>query len=680
MSNPLLFGCLSRDIYHFSHHSPTPIVSIIESFWRVHKTYWLRIYPSTRYTTMSITKPFRNIPATFVAITFVSMITGLIADWQAAPLLATISYTIAYVTGGTFGVKAAFESLREWRIDIDLLMILAAIGAVIVGAPFEGAMLLFLFSLSNVLQNYALGRTRHAIEALMELRPAQANVLHAGEMVAVPIEEVRVGEQFRVRPGEAIPLDGVIESGQSAVNEASLTGESLPVSKYVGDTVFAGTINENGSLDVRVTQRAEDSTLAKLIELVEVAHSEKANTQRFIDRAEQYYAVGVIVLTIVAIVFPILGWQESFDSAFYRAMTLMVAASPCALVISTPATVLSAIGNGARHGVLFKGGVYVERAATIKVLAVDKTGTLTVGKPAVTDVRVVRVGLHEDDLLQIAAAVEQKSEHPLAQAVVRAAVQRDITIPAVGEFESLTGQGVWATVDARPIFVGNLRHLSAHNEAAAIQHVTALQSEGKTAVVVVERLEEKLCVLGVIGIADVLRENVAEIIQHIHNAGVPNVVMLTGDNERVAKHVGKLAGIAEIHADLMPADKLRLLKELREKYGAVAMVGDGVNDAPALATADLGIAMGAAGTDVALESADVILMSDDLSNIPYLIALSHATRRTLVQNLTFALGVIVVLVAAVLGVGLALPLSVLGHEGSTVIVSLNGLRLLGFKR
>jgi Cd2+/Zn2+-exporting ATPase len=629
---------------------------------------------------MSIFKPFRNVAALFVAITLVSMITGLIADWRALPLLATVSYSVAYVTGGVFGIKAAFASLREGRIDIDLLMILAAIGAVIVGAPFEGAMLLFLFSLSNVLQDYALGRTRRAIEALMELRPAQATIWRAGEIITLPIEEVRVGEQFSVRPGEAIPLDGLIVAGQSAVNEASLTGESLPVSKYVGDSVFAGTINENGTLDVRVTQLAEDSTLAKLIQLVEVAHSEKANTQRFIDRAEQYYALGVILLTIVAIVLPIVGWQEAFDSAFYRAMTLMVAASPCALVISTPATVLSAIGNGARHGVLFKGGVYVERAATIQVIAVDKTGTLTIGKPQVTDIRVVRTGLHENVLLQLAAAVEQKSEHPLAQAVVKMAQSRALEIPDVTEFASLTGQGVWATVENRPIFVGNLRHLDTDNQADAIEHVTALQAEGKTAIVVVERVGEQLCVLGVIGIADVLRENVAQIIDNIRTAGVTHVVMLTGDNERVARHVGKLAGITEIYADLMPEDKLRLLKELREKYGAVAMVGDGINDAPALATADLGIAMGAAGTDVALESADVVLMGDDLSTIPYLIALSRATRRTLVQNLTFSMAVILILVAAVLGVGLALPLSVLGHEGSTVLVSLNGLRLLGFKR
>lgn len=629
---------------------------------------------------MSIPKPLRNVAAIFVIITLISMMTGLVAEWQELSLLATISYTIAYITGGVHGVKAALASLQEGKIDIDLLMVLAAIGAVIVGAPFEGAMLLFLFSLSNVLQAYALGRTRRAIEALMELRPAQANVLRDGEVVTLPIEMVQVGERFGVRPGEAIPLDGIIEAGQSAVNEASLTGESLPVSKHVGDTVFAGTINENGSLEVRVTQLAQDSTLAKLIQLVEEAHSEKANTQRFIDRAEQYYALGVIVLTLVAIVLPIVGWQESFDSAFYRAMTLMVAASPCALVISTPATVLSAIGNGARNGVLFKGGVYVERAATIKVIAVDKTGTLTVGKPHVTDVRVVQQEMSEDELLRLAAAVEQKSEHPLAQAVVNSTKQRQLDIPNVTKFESLTGQGVWATVEKRRIFVGNLRHLITDNHALAIKIVTDLQAQGKTAVVVVERIDEKLCVIGVLGIADILRENVATIIEAIHTAGVEHVVMLTGDNERVAKHVGALAGIDEIHADLMPADKLRLLKELRETYGAVAMVGDGVNDAPALATADLGIAMGAAGTDVALESADVVLMGDDLSSIPYLIALSRATRRTLLQNLTFALGVIVILVAAVLGIGLALPLSVLGHEGSTVLVSLNGLRLLGFKR
>lgn len=625
-------------------------------------------------------KSSRNIEAIFVVITFVSMVTGLIAEWRTLPMLATVSYTIAYITGGVFGVQTAFDSLRERKIDIDLLMILAAIGAVIVGAPFEGAMLLFLFSLSNVLQSYALGRTRRAIEALMELRPAQANIWRDGQLVTLPIDKVRIGEHFTVRPGEGIPLDGIVEEGHSALDEASLTGESLPVSKGVGDTVFAGTINQNGSLEVRVTQLANDSTLAKLIDLVAEAQSEKADTQRFIDRAEQWYALGVIVLTGVAIVLPLVGWQEPFDVAFYRAMTLMVAASPCALVISTPATVLSAIGNGARNGVLFKGGVYVERAATIKVMAVDKTGTLTVGKPTVTDVQTLN-GMGEDALLSLAAAVEQKSEHPLAQAVVKAATAREIAIPSVSAFESITGQGVWATVaGGGEIYVGNLRHLDTANQAIATEQVSALQAQGKTAVVVVRRSAEKDHVLGIIGIADVLRDNVADIIEKMRTAGIERVVMLTGDNERVARAIGKQAGIDEIYADLMPADKLRLLKELGAKYGAVAMVGDGVNDAPALATADLGIAMGAAGTDVALESADVVLMGDDLSSIPYLIALSHATRRTLVQNLTFALAVIVILVAAVLGVGLALPLSVLGHEGSTVLVSLNGLRLLGFKR
>ncbi|HSM57010.1 MAG TPA: heavy metal translocating P-type ATPase [Candidatus Sulfomarinibacteraceae bacterium] len=617
----------------------------------------------------------------FTIITLLGMVVGFVAERAgASPTLITAAYVAAYVTGGAYGLQAGLQSLRELTIDVDLLMILAALGAALVGAPFEGAMLLFLFSLSNVLQNYALDRTRNAIRSLMALRPEEALVRRGDELVTLPIEEIDVGDHIVVRPGERIALDGVVVEGESSVDQSSITGESMPVPRQEGDRVLAGTINQKGSLELSVTHLAKESTIAKLIQLVEEAHSEKAQTQRFIDRAEQYYAVGVLVLTGLAIVVPIFLLQEAFEPAFYRAMTLMVAASPCALVISTPATVLSAIGNGARQGVLFKGGVYVEQAAEIKVVAFDKTGTLTRGEPQVTDV-VALNGAAEDEMLRLAAAVEARSEHPLAQAITTAAEARGLAWTEVDAFQSDTGRGVAARVNGGMIAVGNRRYFDGYDLLDgdnAGERLETLQSEGKTAVMVARVEAQEAHVVGLIGIADVLRPEAAEVVRALKERGVERVVMLTGDNERVARAIAEEAGVDAYHADLLPEDKMRILKE-EERHGLVAMVGDGVNDAPALATASIGIAMGAAGTDVALETADIVLMADDLTKIPYVIGLSRQTRKTLWQNLVFAIGVIIVLVGAVLGVGLTLPLSVIGHEGSTVIVSLNGLRLLAYR-
>ncbi|MCP4423257.1 MAG: cadmium-translocating P-type ATPase [Chloroflexi bacterium] len=636
-----------------------------------------------------------NIEAIFAAVTLIAMIAGFIAErMEAAPIAIIVIYVIAYIAGGAFGLKGGLQSLRERAIDVDLLMILAALGAAIVGEPFEGVMLLFLFSLSNVLQDFALDRTRNAIKALMKLRPNQANVRRGDQIVTLPIKKINVSDRFIVKPGERIALDGVIIEGESSVDQASLTGESMPVAKQAGDTVFAGTINKNGHLEIGVTRLAKDSTIAKLIKMVEEAQSEKAETQRFIDTAEQYYAVGVIALTALAIVVPqIFGW-ETFAASFYRAMTIMVAASPCALVISTPATVLSAIGNGARRGILFKGGAHVENAATIKVVAFDKTGTLTVGEPNVTDIiSLTAKGAKnakiesENELLRLAAAIEAKSEHPLAQAVALEAERRGLTVPEASDFQAATGQGVRGTVNGRSgngrnLRIGNLRYFAEHHAIGlddAAEQVERLQNEGKTSVVVAEMIKGAAHIIGVLAFADIVREDAAQVVRDLKAKGVERVVMLTGDNDVVAQHIAEQVGVDEVYANLMPEDKVRAVKMVSDQFGPVAMVGDGVNDAPALATAAVGIAMGAAGTDVALETADIVLMSDDLKNIPYVIGLGRKTRQTLAVNLGFSLFMIVLMLIAIFGSSLALPLAVIGHEGGTVLVSLNGMRLLGYK-
>ena len=425
----------------------------------------------------------------FTILTLVFMVAG----WASARLGAgwhDVFYFGAYLTGGYFGVRAGLQSLRQWTIDVDLLMVLAALGAAVVNAPFEGAMLLFLFSLSNVLQAYAIDRTRKAIKSLMKLRPEKALVRRDGGMVLLPLGELVVGDVLVVRPGESIALDSVIIEGSSAIDQSSLTGESMPVSKRVGDPVFAGTINQTGGLEIRVTKLAKDSTIEKLVRMVEEAQTEKADTQRFLDRAEQFYAAGVILFTIGLIVFPILFLKEPFQAAFYRAMTVMVVASPCALIISTPASILSAIGGAARRGVLFKGGVHLERAATVKVVALDKTGTLTEGKPRVTDVivdgRVVNFRNDSDasalELLRLAAAVEAKSEHPLAQAIVSEAKRRGLTPGECAGFQSSSGKGASGLVNGRRIAVGNARYFAAQSislpEGFARQ-VAALQGRGR---------------------------------------------------------------------------------------------------------------------------------------------------------------------------------------------------------
>ena len=636
-----------------------------------------------------------RVEAAFTGLCLLFTVAGWYAGWGTT--LSNVCYLLAYLTGGTFGVLASIQSLRQWTIDVDLLMVLAALGAAYVGAPLEGATLLFLFSFSNVLQEYAIDRTRRAIHSLMKLRPEKALTRRNGETVLLPVEELVVGDIVLVRPGEAIPLDSEIVEGSSAIDQASVTGESMPVHKKAGDLVFAGTINQSGGLEIRVAKLAKDSTIEKLIHMVEEAQSEKAETQRFLDRAEQWYACGVIAFTLSLIfgpsvlphLFPQFIDHLPFDQIFYRAMTVMVVASPCALIISTPASILSAIGGAARRGVLFKGGAHLERTANVEVVAFDKTGTLTEGKPRITDTVVNGILSHLDggaqsgafELLQLAAAVEFKSEHPLARAIVEEAERRGLALPNCTDFQSVSGHGATGVVAERRIVVGSPRYfenLRFTRCEKTLREIETLQNEGKTCVLVGELDGEIGRILGGIAIADVLRESASAVVAQLKAIGVKRVVMLTGDNHRVAAAIGKLAGVDEVHADLLPEDKVRVIKELK-KIGPVAMIGDGVNDAPALALANVGIAMGAAGTDVAMETADVVLMSNDLHNVAFAISIARKARRVIWQNLIFALSVIVVLIISALGFNMALPFGVVGHEGSTVIVCLNGLRLLAFR-
>nr|WP_254538575.1 heavy metal translocating P-type ATPase [Halomarina sp. BCD28] len=629
--------------------------------------------------------------ALFVVITFVGMIIGLSVGWFGGPAaLGWVGYSAAYVFGGWYGLKGGVETLRHRAVDIDLLMIVAALGALSIGAPFEGAMLLFLFSLSNTLQHYAIGRSRRAIKSLVNMRPDTADVLRGGEEVTVPIDDVAVGDVFVVRPGDRIPLDGTVESGESTVDQASLTGESVPVPKEPRDEVFGGTINESGSLEVSVTRQAHESAITRLIHMVESAQSEKAPTQRLIDRLEQPYVLGVFGLTGAAIIVPLLLGGE-FTSTFYRAMTLMVAASPCAVIISTPAAVLSAIASGGRQGVLFKGGEHVETAATVDAVAFDKTGTLTEGNTRLTDV-VVRDDipdgqrLSETELLVRAAAVQDRSEHHLARAIVTEVENRSLDFPEARGFQATAGKGVRATVDGRTVHIGNrsyfqtvLADTPVEGQEVGLEKLEALESEGKTAVIVALESDNATRVVGWLAFTDTLRPGAADMISDLRALGIEHIVMLTGDNERVARRIADKVDIDEVRAELLPEEKVASLEALVERHDTVAMVGDGVNDAPALATASLGIAMGGAGTDVALETADVVLMGDDLSKIPYVLELGRQTRRTLVTNLAIAFGAIALMVGTILFQGLALPLAVVGHEGSTVLVSLNGLRLLGYR-
>ena len=585
-------------------------------------------------------------------------------------------YIFAYLTGGYFGFIGSIIYLLRGKLNIDVLMILAAIGAAIIDSWLEGAILLFLFSLSHSLQHFAMNKSRKAIRSIMQLRPDKALRVdqHSSEQL-VPVESLAIGDTIIVKPGERIPIDGEIISGSGSVDQATITGESVPVTKQKGDNLFAATINLDGVLRVKVTKRAGETTLAKIIKLVEEAQSEKAETQRFLDRFEPKYAAGVIVSVILLIIIPVLVFSQPFEPVFYRAMTLLVVASPCALIISTPASILSGIARSARGGVLFKGGVYLEQAGLINTIAFDKTGTLTTGHPEVTDLIVFQNSeLTDKELLQFAASAEEHSEHHIANAILRKAEAESVNFDGAKDVKAIIGKGVEAIVNGHKVAAGNRKLVEIPEGFLSDEDqkkIYELEEAGKTVIFV--RIGNKP--VGVIAIADQLKAGAKDAIRALREIGINEFVIVTGDTEKVARNIADQLGIENVYANLLPDEKVDVIRRLSEER-QVAMVGDGVNDAPALAVSNMGIAMGAAGTDVALETADVVLMADDLEKIPWLILLARRSKNVVWQNIIFSLAVIVLLIGSVFLFDLPLPLGVLAHEGSTILVVLNGLRLL----
>lgn len=623
----------------------------------------------------------------------------LLAGWLLSllpvvtPWLPWSLYLVAYVLGGWYPTREAVANILARRFEIDFLMLVAAIGAATLGHWAEGALLLFLFSLGHSLEHYAMGRARRAIEALAELAPQTALVRRDGHAEELPVEHVKPGDVVLIKPNERIPSDGFVTKGEGSVNQAPITGESVPVDKRAVDDpqkaaanpdridahsrIFAGTLNGSGALEIQVTKLASESSLARVVKMVSEAETQKSPTQQFTDKFERYFVLTILGF-VVLLLFAGVVITEPFSVSFYRAMAVLVAASPCALAISTPSAVLSGVARAASGGVLIKGGGPLENLGTIRAIAFDKTGTLTEGKPRVTNV-VSFDGLTEEDLLRIAVAVESQSDHPLAAAVVQAGQERlkgDTPLQA-SDLQSITGRGVRATVEGQPVYIGK-DSLFAEIKGAPIPYrlrelIETLKTNGRTTMVV----RQGDTYLGVLGLMDTPREAAKNVVARLKKLGIKRMIMLSGDNQQVANAVAKEVGIDEAVGDLMPDDKVEAINKLSEQQG-VAMVGDGVNDAPAMANATVGIAMGAASSDVALETADVALMADDLNHLPFAVGLSRQTSRIIRQNLWFSLGMVAFLVPATV-LGLRMGGAVLLHEGSTLLVVFNALRLLAYQ-
>ncbi|MBX3012161.1 MAG: cadmium-translocating P-type ATPase [Caldilineaceae bacterium] len=619
-------------------------------------------------------------PLLLVALAGLCLVVGWAGEtwFGLSPTVALLFFVLAYVAGGYDIASHALPGLLKGKFDTDVLMLAAAAGAALLGEWAEGAFLLFLFSLGHAGEHYALDRARNAVNALGALMPKTAQVKRGEQLVEEPVATLRLDDVVVVRPGDRLPVDGVIVRGAGAIDQSPLTGESVPVDKAPGDEVFAGTINQSAALEVKVTRLAKDNTLSRVMQMVAEAQGQQSPTQQFTQQFTRWFVPAVLVVVLLVIVVPpLVGWLPWRES-FYRAMLLLVASSPCALAVGTPAAVLAGIAQAARNGVLIKGGIHLENLGQLQVMAFDKTGTLTEGKFQVTDIYAAD-GVRDDELLQVAAAVEQQSTHPLAQSIVKAAQARGLSLPSADGLENIPGRGVRSQIAGVPVWIGSLKLFTEGDgpppTEALVQRLAELEQAGRSTMLVSHGGR----FLGVLGLADVPRPQVKAVLTKLRDLGIRKIVMLTGDNQAVAQRVAQDVGVTDVLAQLLPADKLTAIQQLQQTHGAVAMTGDGVNDAPALATATVGIAMGGAGTAVALETADVALMGDDLGKLPFAVGLSRASRAIILQNLAISLGIIGILILTSFVGWVQLSGAVILHEGSTLLVVGNALRLLAYR-
>ena len=589
------------------------------------------------------------------------------------PTISIGLYLLVVLCGAWFIFPKAWYSLRSLRPDMNLLMTVAVIGAIAIGEYLEAATVAFLFAVALLLESWSVGRARKAIAALMDLSPQTARIVDGASVAEKPVAEVSVGTTVQVKPGERIPLDGKVTKGSTSVNQAPITGESIPVNKEPGDEVYAGSINESGAFEFTSTKPANDTTLARIIQMVEEAQSRRAPSEQWVETFAKYYTPAMMVLALLVAVLPPLLLGYSWGDWFYKSLVLLVIACPCALVISTPVSIVAGLSAAARAGILIKGGTYLEAPSKLRVIAMDKTGTLTIGHPEVQKL-VALNGHDERELLERAAALEAHSEHPLARAILRRAETEGIKASPAENFKAVKGKGAEATIDGRLFWIGSHRFLHERTDDTGSVHEEAMRLEADGHTIVVIGNERHVC--GLISIADQVRPESKVAVNQLKAAGIEKIVMLTGDNEGTARAIGAQTGVDEIRFELLPEDKVEAIKSFVKEYGAVGMIGDGVNDAPAMATATLGIAMGAVGTDAALETADIALMSDDLSKLPWLINHSRRTLRVIKQNITFSLAVkAIFLLLSVFGFA-SLWMAIAADMGASLLVTFNGLRLI----
>ena len=559
-------------------------------------------------------------------------------------LVTVLLFLISMVIGGHSLFKVGLQNLVRFDFDMKTLMTVAVIGGAIIGEWAEVSLVVILFALSEELERFSMDRARQSIRSLMSIAPKQALIRRNGEEITIHVNDIAIGDTMIVKPGQKIAMDGVITFGHSAVNQAAITGESVPVEKVINDDVFAGTLNEEGFLEVRITKLVEDTTMSKIIHLVEEAQGERAPAQAFVDKFAKYYTPVIMLVALLVAVLPPLFFGGAWETWIYQGLAVLVVGCPCALVISTPISIVSAIGNAAKKGVLIKGGIYLEEMGSVKAIAFDKTGTLTKGVPVVTDYLILNEQIDEKELFSKMTALENYSQHPLASAVITKADDMQVSYAdiQVEAFTSITGKGIQGTIEGITYYIGSPKlfedHINIAMDKKIREMVVSLQNEGKTVMLVGTETE----LLAAIAVADEVRKSSQEVIQKLHDMGIEHTIMLTGDNHGTAKAIGEQLGVSEIQAELMPEDKLEYIKKLRKAYKNVAMVGDGVNDAPALAASTVGIAMGGAGTDTALETADVALMGDDLSKLPFTIKLSRKALNIIKANITFSIAIKIV--------------------------------------